>query len=295
MLLHGVYRQKPLALLVGASSSRRGKGWLMTSEYPTLALLVGASSSRLRVRPRRASRNNPRPPRGGEFIEAQVGTITAISSMWSPRPPRGGEFIEASWALISIGSPSWPSPSSWGRVHRGDAFLAVNAYHLWNPRPPRGGEFIEARTATTIGRGRSRPRPPRGGEFIEAARVSRLPLALHPLALLVGASSSRLTWAGHVLRDEHPRPPRGGEFIEAWRRPPAPSPTRASLALLVGASSSRHSCRAASREAPRALALLVGASSSRRGDFRDRGYRGMPSPSSWGRVHRGRSRSTFRG
>ncbi len=248
-----------------------------------------------------------RPPRGGEFIEAErhplrrhpiagLALLAGASSSRRSRRERTGRLRRV-------------SPSSRGRVHRG--YVARRRTYGWDfkSRPPRGGEFIEAGYLRRIRYAASRSRPPRGGEFIEARQsvtsAHRVRLALLAgasssrlvtprrvqatevsLALLAGASSSRHSKTGEPNGVVESRPPRGGEFIEARHQ-------RRSRSLLAPSrpprggefiEAERHPLR---RHPIAGLALLAGASSSRRSRRERTGRLRRVSPSSRGRVHRG--------
>ena len=108
-----------LALLAGASSSRRVRRRPRTVSARRLALLAGASSSR---------RQNVDLVGAGVIVSpSSRGRVhrgtwkkpgTGLGKCKS-RPPRGGEFIEARRSGRFARPRSWVSPSSRGRVHRG--------------------------------------------------------------------------------------------------------------------------------------------------------------------------------
>ncbi len=255
-----------------------------------------------------SARARPRPLPGGEFIEACSSATHAPEA--PPRPLPGGEFIEAATRSGARPSNSGASPSSWGRVHRGEVRLLGS--RGGPPRPLPGGEFIEAawpvppragtdRLALFLGASSSRPPHPVGGGWVFPASPSSW-----------GRVHRGTVPAGTTIAFGVPRPLPGGEFIEARReRPPrhrtpdaspsswgrvhrgyksiATSVAELGLALFLGASSSRHRPRV--RERLREVASPSSWGRVHRGSDKLRApiVRTDASPSSWGRVHRGRA------
>ena len=227
----------------------------------------------------------------GASSSRPAGTVTVVKYL-EPRPFRGGEFIEASACRSNPSARCPASPPPWGRVHRG-VNPASRPARRAGLAPSVGASSSRLGTccpysslwyaslAPSVGASSSRPVDASGLEHRRGglapsvgASSSRQGLSclLFPgwrrLAPSVGASSSRRpTVRAGRSTPARPRPLRGGEFIEACTRSRAPAPAvRASPPPWGRVHRGLTSCPCDS------------------GDV-------SASPPPWGRVHRGYMRS----